>query len=127
MTPEIEEFAKRLVNHVRDAAIQSNDRALLPTARYELARRWKQAAGDGSPEDFARVIIPDVVDDTLYYLLQAIDDGSLKLTYTASNGSAVDLTTDGLGELAGWLSGSDGWIETYSRERFADDSAGSGD
>jgi len=123
MTPEIEEFAKTIVHLVRDAAIQSNDRALLPTAGYALAKRWKKAASEESPEDFARVLIPDIVDDTIFYLLQAIDEGSLRLAYTASNGTVVDLTTQGLGELAGWFTGSDGWVGTYSKELFIDDLA----
>jgi hypothetical protein len=108
MTPEIEEFAKVLVELVRDASIQSNDRALLPSARYALATRWSKAANEGTPISFARVMIPDVVDDTVFYLLRAIDQGSLRLAYTASNGTVVDLTTQGLGELSGWFAGSDG-------------------
>ena len=121
MTPEIEEFAKVIVELVRDAAIQSNDRALLPTARYALAKRWKTAASEEAPENFARVLIPDIVDDTIFYLLQAIDEGSLRLAYTASNGTVVDLASQGLGELAGWFTGSDGWVAMYSTERFVDD------
>ena len=121
MTPEIEEFAKTLVERVRDASIQSNDRALLPTARYALAKRWAKAASQEAPEDFARVVIPDIVDNTIFYLLQAIDQGSLKLAYTASKGRVVDLTEQGLGELSGWFAGSDGWREMYSKERFVDD------
>ena len=123
MTPEIEEFAKRMIEFVRDASIQSNDRALLPTARYALAKRWAKAAAEESPVDFARVLIPDIVDDTIFYLLHAIDQGGLRLTYTASNGVAVDLTTQGLGELAGWFAGGDGWRALYSKERFVDDVA----
>jgi hypothetical protein len=121
MTPEIEEFAKVLVELVRDASIQSNDRALLPTARYALARRWAKAATEETPANFARVVIPDVVDNTVFYLLQAIDQGSLRLKYTASNGTVVDLSAEGLGELSGWFAGSDGWRELYSNERFVDD------
>jgi hypothetical protein len=67
------------------------------------------------------VVIPDVVDDTLFYLLQAIDTGLLKLSFTASNGKVVDLPTDGLGELAGWYMGSGGWRRMFSKERFVDD------
>jgi hypothetical protein len=121
MIPEIEEFAKTLVQIVRDAAIQSNDRALLPTARYALAKRWRQAASENTPEDFARVLIPDIVDDTIFYLLQAIDEGNLRLAFTASNGTVIDLATEGLGELSGWFAGSDGWVGMYSKERFVDD------
>jgi hypothetical protein len=95
----------------------------LPTAKYALAKRWAKAASEKNPADFARVLIPDIVDDTIFYLLQAIDQGSLRLAYTASNGKVVDLTDQGLGELSGWFAGSDGWREMYSKERFVDDCA----
>jgi len=121
MTPEIEEFAKRLVEFVRDASIRSNDVGLRSTAVGPVAERWKRAARDETPTEFARVVIPDIVDDTVFYLLHAIDEGGLPLTFTASNGKAVDLTTEGGSELAGWYMGSDGWRGTYSKERFVDD------
>ena len=121
MTPEIKEFANALVELVRDASVQSNDRALLPTARYALAKRWAKAATEEAPVDFARVVIPDVVDDTVFYFLQAIDQGSLRIAYTASNGKVVDLTAQGLGELSGWFAGSGGWRERFAKERFVDD------
>ena len=123
MTPEIEEFAKTLVEMVRDVSIQSNDSALLPTARHALAKRWAKAASEEAPANFARVLIPDIVDDTIFYLLQAIDQGSIRLKYTASDGTVVDLTEQGLGELSGWFAGSGGWREMYSKERFVDDCA----
>ncbi|CAG1009854.1 hypothetical protein PHYC_03758 [Phycisphaerales bacterium] len=118
-TPEIEEFAKLLVEKVRDAAIQSNDRRL--GANHAIAKRWKEAASGGSPEVFAKMLIPDIVDDTLFYLLHAIDDGLLKLSFIASNGKAVDLSTEGLSELAGWYIGSDGWRARYAKERFVEE------
>jgi hypothetical protein len=121
MIPEIEEFAGALMAVVRDASVQSNDRALLPSAGYALAQRWAKAAREKSPVDFARVLIPDIVDDTVFYLLRAIDEGTLRLSYTASSGNTVDLTSQGLGELAGWFAGSDGWREAYAKERFVDD------
>ncbi len=65
----------------------------------------------------------DVVDEVLFYLLHAIDEGLLRLTFTASNGVAVDLTEQGLSELAGWYMGSGGWRAMYSKERFVDDFA----
>jgi hypothetical protein len=118
-TPEIEEFAKVLVEKVRDASIQSNDRRLV--ADHVIAKRWKEAAASSSPELFAKVLIPDIVDDTLFYLLHAIDDGFLKLSFTASNGKTVDLSTEGLSELAGWYIGSDAWRAKYAKERFVED------
>jgi hypothetical protein len=123
MTPEIEEFAKSLVEQVRDLAIGSNDVALRPAGKSPVAKRWAQAAARQTPMEFAATVIPDIVDDTTFYLLNAIDQGELKLTYTAPNGTVVDLTEQGLGELAGWYMGSEGWREKYSKERFVDDCA----
>lgn len=118
MTREIEEFAKMLIEKVRDAAIQSNDRTL--TEEHVVAKRWKDTAA-GPPEAFAKVLIPDIVDDTMFYLLRAIDDGLLRLSFTASDGKTVDLSTEGLGELAGLYMGSGGWRAQYAKERFVDD------
>ena len=94
---------------------------LRPTAVGPVAERWKLAAREGTPAEFARVVIPDVVDDTILYLLHAIDEGAIPLTFTASNGTAVNLTKEGGSELAGWYMGSDGCCGMYSKERFVDD------
>jgi hypothetical protein len=53
MTPEIEEFARILVEHVRDAAIRENDRTL--REEHVVARRWKEAAETGS-DAFAKAL-----------------------------------------------------------------------
>jgi hypothetical protein len=119
--PEIEEFARLLVQRVRDEAIQSSDRMLRPGAGSPVAKRWKEAASDGRTEELASVLIPDVVDDTIFYLLQAIDQELLQLSFVASNGKRVDLVTEGLGELSGWYMGSPGWRAMFAKERFNDD------
>jgi hypothetical protein len=119
--PEIEEFAKVLVEQVRDAAIKSCDNALHTNAAYPIARRWNQASRDGNLTPFANVMVPDTVDETVFHLLQAIDQGLLKLSFTTANGNKVDLDVAGLGELAGWYMGSGGWRGLYSKERFVDD------
>lgn len=121
MLPAIEEFAKRLVEHVRDNAVRSSDAALRPTARSPVAKRWAKAVAEKSCTETAATVIPDIVDDVIFYLLDAIDNGNLKLAFTASNGTVVDLTEQGLGELAGWYMGTEGWREKYSKERFVDD------
>ncbi len=123
MTPELEEFAKAFVGCMRDAAIQASDLKLQSDAHGAVAKRWRRAAREETATEFARVIIPDVVDSTIFYLLYAIDEGLLKLTYTASNGAAVDLTEQGLSELAAWYMGSGGWRAMYSKERVVDDFA----
>jgi len=119
-SPEIEEFAKTLVRQVRDEAVRSRDRLLTQTEN-PVSKRWKEAARDGNLESIAGVLIPDIVDETLFYLLRAIDQKLLQLTFTASNGRTTNLSTDGLGELGGWYMGSPGWRLMYSEERFVDD------
>ena len=121
-SPEIEEFAKILVEKVRDAAIQSSDRELQPQAGSPVAKRWREAARNATREEFAKLLIPDVVDSTMFYLLHAIDEGLLKLSYSASSGKTVDLSAEGMGELAGWWGGGrEGWLTMYAKERFVDD------
>jgi len=117
----IEEFAKILVQKVRDIAIQNCDRRLRPDATNIIAERWKHTVREGNVESVARVLIPDIVDATLTQFCRAIDQELLRLLYTASNGENANLPVDGLGELAGWYIGSDGWRAKYSKERFVDD------
>ena len=123
---EIEEFAKLLVEWVRDATIRINDtilpRALSGEHATPSSRRWKEAADSGSPEAFAKVLIADIVDDTIAHLLGAIDQDVLRLSFTATNGKSIDLATETDG-LSGWYGGGGGWCEKYTKERFVDDLA----
>ncbi|WP_437523833.1 hypothetical protein WME79_34845 [Sorangium sp. So ce726] len=119
-TPEIEEFARTLVQQVRDAAIRNCDALLQPQAGSPAARRWKDL--DAKSSDL-HVIIPDAVDEAVFGVLQAIDQGLLRLKYVSTSGREVDLTEEGQGELSGWYMGSGGWRAMFSTERFVDDFA----
>jgi len=121
--PEIEEFAKLLITEVRDTSIASCDMQLKPEVNSPVAKRWRNELNAGSCKDLAISMISDCVDETLANLMQAIDSGVLRISFVASNGNVVDLTNDGMGELAGWYMGSDGWRSKYSQERFVDDFA----
>jgi hypothetical protein len=118
MTAEIDEFARILVEWVRDAAIQSSDRTF--GEKHAIAKRWNEAAASQSPEAFARVLIPDIVDSTIAHLLGAIDQEVLRLSFTAANGKSIDLTTETDG-LSGLYGGE--WCQRYAKERFVDDLA----
>jgi hypothetical protein len=120
MTEEIEEFAKLLLQQVRDAAVQSCDRRLRGGDQNPILKRWRESAQDGDLESIAGVLIPDIVDDAMFYLLRAVDQGILPLCYSASNGKHVDLSEEGLGELGGWFMGSPGWRAMFATERFND-------
>ena len=75
-----------------------------------------------SARDFAREIIPDCVDETLFYLLHAVDEGLLRISFIASDGTVVDLTEEGQHEIAGWF-GDGAWKKAHSKERVNDDLA----
>jgi hypothetical protein len=118
--PEIEQFAKCLLREVRDQAIESCDTLLDREANNMIAMRWREKIEAGSPKELATLMIPDCVDQTLFYLLDAIDSEKLRISFTTDDGKVVDLTTEGLGELAGWFAGNE-WKSKYSRQRYIDD------
>jgi len=93
---------------------------LRPDGRSPVAKRWKDAKAEGNQE-ICSVMIPDCVDQAVSSLLLAIDEGLLRISFTALNGKTVDLSKQGLGELCGWYNGSGGWRALYSKERFVDD------
>jgi hypothetical protein len=116
--PEIEEFARALVSEVRDAAIRSCDALLEPQAASPAASRLKRFAANASDLE---VIIADIVDETVFALLQAIDQGTLRLKFVSTGGREIDLTIDGRAELSGWYEGSGGWRAMFSTQRWSDD------
>lgn len=106
-TSEIEQFLTILVREVRDNAIEDSDGAVNGPRVKALA----EAHGS-----LSHVLIPDCVDATLFFLLRAIDEGTLRIAFIAEDGKTVNLNEAGLGELAGWYAGE--WRETHSKERF---------
>jgi hypothetical protein len=119
---EIEEFAQLLVREVRDRAILSCDSQINSTSNSPVALRWRKNLKDVSSAELAKSIIADCVDDVIFHLLNAIDAGALRLSFTSSNGSVIDLSDEGCGELGGWyMMGNEGWRARYSEKRFHDD------
>ena len=57
---DLEEFAKLLMQWVRDPSVRSCDSSLLPEARDPVSSRWRAAAQGGSTPP--GVVIPDCVD-----------------------------------------------------------------
>jgi hypothetical protein len=115
---KIDDFGKKLMATVRDEAILNCDGVASFRAESLKSRRWKDAA---ISEKQVLALIPDIVDETLFAFLTAIDDGRLKLKYVADDGSEIDLGRDGGGELGGWLMASGGWRAQFSNERHYDD------
>jgi hypothetical protein len=116
----IEEFARILVQEVRDMAIRNCDSQLEPESQTLIAKRWRKAASVAKGQLPPREIVPDCVDSAVFYLLHAIDQGLLPLRFVSKSGEVVDLAEDGMGELAGEYMCSGGWRE-MSKERYVDD------
>jgi len=64
------------------------------------------------------MIISDTVDDTIFYLLLAVDEGLLNISFTSSDGKKVNVEGDIIGELGGWYGE---WRTKYSTQRWFDD------
>ncbi len=118
---DIEEFGRLLIKQVRDQAIANCDRRLQARRTDPISKRWQAALSTRSSEEILKVAIPDIVDTVIAELLRGIDQETLPLAFTASNGATVDLSRDGLGELCGWFMGE--WRFRHSDERVVDDFA----
>jgi hypothetical protein len=117
--PETEEFGELLVRLVRDGAIAQGNLTIAPHAKGPMPERWRNlVANVASNTELIREIIPDCVDDCLAELLRAIDHEHLHLLFLTGDGKLVDLVEEGRGELEGWLLGLDGWVTTFSQQRF---------
>jgi hypothetical protein len=122
-SPEVDEFAKLLITHVRDMAVAGCDMSLRTDSNDAMAERWREKMRTGKVGALASEMIPDCVDDTLFYLLNAIDQGLLRMSFTTRAGKTVDLTEVGESEMSGWYMATNGWRSAYSKERFNDDFA----
>lgn len=99
---------------------RENDFRLSAHAKGPKAKRWREAASKMTPDEFARMLIPDVVDTVIFELLQAMDQGVLPLSFTGTSGTTIDLAKDEDG-LAGRYFCRDGWCGQYAQERYAED------
>jgi hypothetical protein len=115
---ELRRFAESLIQLVRDRSVAECDRLATGTVAGPTGDRWRDlVAGDAARTAVAGVL-PDIVDQVLFALLDAVDNGALPLGWQRADGTLVPLEDIGKGELAGWLVGPDGWRSWYSAARF---------
>ncbi len=113
----VEDFGRSIVENVRDRTIASCRTRLQADSQHARSRKWRKLAEAGDSDALLQAVIPDVVDETLFYLLDAIDHGRLRLAAYDQDGKTVDLYEAGLSELGGWYVGGD-WPKRYSKEPY---------
>jgi hypothetical protein len=118
---ELRRFAELLIRLVRDRAIVACDGFVAGTVRGPRGERWRGYTKDASARHALTALIPDIVDQTLFELLNSIDQEELPLAWRRDDGSCVALEDLGKGEMAGWLMmGQEGWLDSFSQQRFFD-------
>lgn len=84
-------------------------------AAGKVAEAWRAVGAE-----HAQVLIPELVDDVIFELLDAIDNHQLRLAFVREDGTQVDLCETG--ELGGWFMTtlSSGWRAQFSKQRYLD-------
>lgn len=119
--PAVNEFARKVIQLVRDYAIEAADVMARQDEQGRLNdERWQAAAKTGDVATLLHAVIPDVVDHAAFYLFHAIDNEEIQLVYRADDGTSVELSRAGWGELAGELMGTPGLRHAYATQRFTD-------
>jgi hypothetical protein len=117
----LEAFARALIKSVRDPAIrQCDELASGRTVGPQSARR-KDISGNRTLRDEFAKLVPSIVDETLFQLLDAIDNGTIEIDFRSVKGETINLAEAGNGELGGWFMGRGGWRAIYSDERYSED------
>jgi len=116
---ELRSFAELLMRLVRDQAIDTCDALAAGRMGGYTGRRWHKLLGDDERgREAVHAVIPEIVDEVLFALLNALDQGDLPLAWRGEDGSYEDLSELGGSEMAGDFLGEDGWRDHYSSQRF---------
>ena len=115
---ELRQFAELLMRLVRDQSIASCDALAAGRMGGAAGKRWRELLADDQARDAVRALIPEIVDEVLFYFVNALDADDLPLAWRREDGSYVDLYELGGSELGGDLMVSDGWRAKYSSQRF---------
>ncbi len=121
MKNEIIEFAEKYIRFIRDETI-SECLSQLRNNTSPCSKRWKKSLQTGDINDIGQELIPDIVDNALAGVLDAIDNGRIKLKYISDSNVEVDLCQEGLCEMTGYyMSSNNGWRQNFSNQRINDD------
>ena len=117
---ELHRFAEMLMRWVRDPSIDSCDTLASRRMFGPTGERWRDWLAEPQAREAMSQLIPDIVDEVLFKLLHALDQGDMPLAWRRENGTYVDLYDLGRSEMAGWLvgTGPDCWRARYSSKRW---------
>lgn len=117
---ELHRFAEMLIRIVRDQSIDSCDALASRRMFGPTGKRWRDLLADRHAREAVSQLIPDIVDEVLFKLLHALDQGDIPLAWRREDGAYVDLYDLGRSEMAGWLvgAGPDCWRARYSSKRW---------
>lgn len=120
-TAELQRFAEMLMQLVRDQAIAECDALASGRMGGAIGDRWRRLIADRRTRTAVQELIPDIVDETLFRLLHALDNSDMPFRWRREDGSYVDLYDLGKSEMAGWLVGSDPdcWRARFSKQRWS--------
>lgn len=116
---ELQRFAEMLMLLVRDQSIKDCDALATRRMGGEDGKRWRDLLGDRRAREAVQELIPDIVDQVLFRLLNALDQGDMPLAWQREDSSYADLYDLGKSEMAGWLMARDaeGWRARHSLQR----------
>jgi len=117
---DLARFAEILIHQVRDQPIRICDHLAAGRMHGPDGERWRGVLAGAEARAAVTELLPDIVDQVLAHLLNALDQGDLPLAWRGEDGSCVDLYDLGRGEMAGWLFGEDSWRERFSGDRFTE-------
>ncbi len=116
---KLNEFAKKIVNNIRDQAIEECDANLSFTnLDNPITKRWYDAMQKGDFKEFAKNIIADAVDSALFHVLHSVDYEDFDIAYKIDD-VKYELGKEYSGELAGYYMGS--WVQEFSQQRYYND------
>ncbi|GIH10186.1 hypothetical protein Rhe02_82530 [Rhizocola hellebori] len=123
---ELQRFAELLMRLVRDQAISNLDVYAAGRIGGAIGEHWKMVLADPACRDAMLELLPEVVDEVLFQLLNALDNGDLPMAWRCEDASYADLYDMGRSEMAGEFLGTDpdGWRVKHSQQRFVHPDAG---
>lgn len=119
MSAGIEQFAEELLREVREVAVDSCQFLTEGGVSGPGGNRWDKLLTNDQLQALARSLIPDIVDLTLFALLDAVDTERLSLFWRGEGAEEVqDLLDVGGSDMAGSFVYPKGWRSVYASSEW---------